>query len=438
MTTVLSGIQGIRCLVYLDDVIVFGGDLRVHNERLREVFERMRKYNLKLQPDKCEFLRKEFSYLGHVIGQTGVRPDDRRIEAVRDYLEPNTTRELNGFLGLAGYYRRFIPNFSRISKPLTELLKKNTPYVWNDKTENALITLKTLLSTEPLLQYPDFTRPYVLTTDANNDDIGAVLSQGPIRSDLPIAYASRTLKNADTNYPTVEKELLAIVWGCKYFRQYLYSRTFTIVTDHRPLTWIFSVKNPSSRLLRWRLKLEEYEYEVVYKKGSNNTNADTLSRIHVAEGHTDSYDDISGLTEGERQKIFQEIRDKPIGGHLGMNRTYDKLKIFTSWPGMKQELEEYIRVCEICQKNKITQNKTEMPMKLTTTPEVVWEKCALDIVGPLTQTLDGNRYVLTFQDELSKYTLAIPIESQDAVTIAKVFVEEVILKFGIPQMILTD
>jgi len=152
MTTVLSGIQGIRCLVYLDDVIVFGENLGVHNERLREVFDRMRKYNLKLQPDKCEFLRKKVSYLGHIIGQTGVKPDEKRIEAVRDYPEPKTTRELEGFLGLAGYYRRFISNFSKISKPLTELLKKNTLYIWNDKTEKAFITLKALLTTEPLLQ----------------------------------------------------------------------------------------------------------------------------------------------------------------------------------------------------------------------------------------------------------------------------------------------
>jgi hypothetical protein len=131
------------------------------------------------------------------------------------------------------------------------------------------------------------------------------------------------------------------------------------------------------------------------------------------------------------------MHDKPIGGNLGMNRTYDRLKLFTSWPGMKQELEQYIRRCEICQKNKITQNKTKIPMKIATTPEVVWEKCALDIVGPLSQTSEGNKHVLTFQDELSKYTLAIPVEKQDAVTVAKAFVEDV-LKFGIPQMILKD
>jgi hypothetical protein len=172
--------------------------------------------------------------------------------------------------------------------------------------------------------------------------------------------------------------------------------------------------------------------------GSSNTNADALSRIHVTEGYADSHDDKSGLTKEEKQMIFQKMHDKPIGGHLGMNRTYDRMKLFTTWPGMKQKLEEYIQQCETCQKNKITQNKTKMPMKITTTPKVIWEKCALDIVGPLIQTSDGNRYVLTFQDELSKYTLTIPIEQQDTMTVDKAFVEKVVLKFGIPQMILTD
>jgi hypothetical protein len=122
-------------------------------------------------------------------------------------------------------------------------------YVWN-KTEKAFITLNNFLTSEPILQYPDFSKPFVLTTDASSDAIGAILSQGPIGKDLPIAYASRTLNNAERNYPTVEKELLAIVWGCKNFRQCVYGRKFTVVTDHRPLTWIFSVKDPSSRLLR--------------------------------------------------------------------------------------------------------------------------------------------------------------------------------------------
>jgi len=312
-------------------------------------------------------LRKEVSYLGHVIGPTGVRPDEKRVKAVRYFPEPKTTRELKGFLGLAGYYRRFVPNFSKVAKPLTELLK-NVPYDWNEKAEAAFVTLKTLLTTEALLQYLDFTRPFVLTKDASNDAIGAVLSQGPIGKDLPIAYASRTLINAEKNYPTIEKGLLAIVWSCKYFGQYLYGRKCTIVTDHRPLTWIFSFKDPSSRLLRWRLKLEEYEYEVKYKKGSSNTNADALSRIHVTEDFTDRQDVKTEPNEEEKLAFFREMHDRPLG-HLGMIRTYDRMKLFTSWPGMKQELEEYIKRCDICQRDKIAQNKTKLPMKVTTTPK---------------------------------------------------------------------
>jgi hypothetical protein len=168
--------------------------------------------------------------------------------------------------------------------------------------------------------------------------------------------------------------------------------------------------------------LEDYEYGVVYNKGCNNTNADALSRIHAAEVCTNRQATDPELTKEERLAIFREMHDNPIGGHLGMNRTYDRVKRFTTWHGMKQKLEDYIRRCETCQKNKITQNKTKLPMKITT-PEIVWEKCALDIVGPL---------ILTFQNELSKYTLAVPIKQQDAMTVARAFVEEIVLKFGIP------
>jgi hypothetical protein len=163
---------------------------------------------------------------------------------------PTNTREIKQYLGLCRYYRKFIPNFSKIAKPLTELLKKNAPFEWNQRTEDAFVSLKEILTTEPLLQYPDFSKPFVLTTDASSEALGAILSQGPIGQDLPIAYASRTLNNTERNYSVTEKELLAIVWACRQYRPYLYGKKFTIVTDHKPLTWVFNVKDPSSRLLR--------------------------------------------------------------------------------------------------------------------------------------------------------------------------------------------
>ena len=157
-------------------------------------------------------LRKYFTYLGHKLTTQGLLPDSEKVAAVREFPTPTNTRQLKQYLGLSGYYRKFIPNFSKIAKPLTELLK-NTPFEWNQRAEDAFVTLKELLTTEPLLQYPDFTKPFVLTADASNEDLGAILSQGPTGRDLPISYASRTLNNAEKNYSTKEKELLALVWG---------------------------------------------------------------------------------------------------------------------------------------------------------------------------------------------------------------------------------
>jgi hypothetical protein len=162
-----------------------------------------------------------------------------------------------------------------------------------------------------LLQYPDFTKPFVLTTDASNKALGAILSQGLIGHDLPVAYANRTLSNAE-NYSTTE-EVLAIVWGCRLYRQYLFGRRFTIVTDHQPLTWVFNVKDPSSRLTKWRLKLEEFDYRVVYKPGIRNTNADALSKIKTAKINPVP-ESSSVLTDEEKRKILQEFNEQPIGG----------------------------------------------------------------------------------------------------------------------------
>lgn len=159
-------------------------------------------------------------------------------------------------------------------------MKKDEPFRWSDLCQEAFDNLKSILIEEPLLQYPDFDRMFNLTCDASNFAIGSVLSQGPIGQDAPIAYASRTLNKAEQNYNTTEKELCAIIWGVKQFRPYLLGQKFKIITDHQALSWLFSIKDLRSRLTRWRLKLEEYEYEIIYKPGVSNTNADVLSGIH--------------------------------------------------------------------------------------------------------------------------------------------------------------
>jgi len=279
MNNVLTGLNGTKAFVYLDDIIIYAVDLVQHEARLEEVFQRLRKFNLQLQPCKCQFLRREVVYLGHLITDAGVKPDPTKISCVRDHPVPRNPTEIKQFLGLSGYYRRFIEKYSQIAKPMTTLLKKGQPFEWTTECQTAFETLVQRLVTAPILQYPNFEEPFILTTDASQYAIGSILSQGEIGHDLPIAYASRTLNKAEQNYSTTEKELLSIIWSVKHFRPYLLGRRFRIYTDHQPLTWLFNVKDPGSRLMRWRLKLAEYQYEVIYKPGIINTNADALSRM---------------------------------------------------------------------------------------------------------------------------------------------------------------
>ena len=277
MDEILKDLQNKICMVYMDDIIIFSTGLQEHIQNLKLVFSKLREANLKIQIDKCEFLRKEVEFLGHVVTSKGIRPNSKKIEAIQKFKIPKTQREIKSFLGLLGYYRKFIKNFAKITKPMTKCLKKNEKIEHTKEFIDCFNTCKNILTSEPVLAYPDFKKPFELTTDASNYAIGAILSQ----DNHPICYASRTLNPAEVNYSTIEKELLAIVWSCKYFRPYLFGHKFTILTDHKPLQWLFSLKEPNSRLVRWRLKLEEFDYTIQYKKGKLNQAADALSRNPV-------------------------------------------------------------------------------------------------------------------------------------------------------------
>ncbi|KAG6465364.1 hypothetical protein O3G_MSEX015105 [Manduca sexta] len=300
MDNVLRDLQNVICLVYLDDIIVFSVSLQEHMVNLEKVFKRLRDSNFKVQMNKSEFLKLETAYLGHIISQDGIKPNPDKIKAIEKLPMPKTATEIKRFLGLLGYYRKFIPDFARITKPMTQCLKKGSKITpGNIDYIKCFEKCKTLLTNDPILQYPDFEKEFILTTDASNFAIGAVLSQGPIGNDRPIAYASRTLNSSEINYSTIEKELLAIVWGTKYFRPYLFGRKFKVLTDHKPLQWVMNVKEPNSRLTRWRLKLSEYNFTPIYKQGKFNTNADALSRIEI--NNEDANSIAVNVSEPEKQ-----------------------------------------------------------------------------------------------------------------------------------------
>lgn len=280
LTIALSGLES-EAFLYVDDIIVFGCSLNHHNANLVKVFEKLIKYNLKLNADKCCFLKPEVVYLGHLITPDGVKPDPEKFNAITKYPVPKNADEVRRFVAFCNYYRRFIENFADIANCLNNLLKKGQQFDWTEKCQKAFETLKDKLISPPILQYPDFGKPFILTTDASDFALGAVLSQGEIGEDRPISFASRSLNKHERNKPVIEKELLGIHWGIQFFRPYLFGRKFIVVTDHRPLIALFSHKNPSSKLTRIRLELSDYDFQIIYKKGKNNTNADALSRIEL-------------------------------------------------------------------------------------------------------------------------------------------------------------
>lgn len=304
MTVALSGLTYEKCLVYLDDLVVFGRNLETHNRNLFDVFERLRKVNLKLNPSKCQFLKKEVLYLGHVVSAEGVKPDPQKISVLKDYPTPKCTDDVKRFVAFCNYYRKFIPSFSETAMPLNKLTRKDERFVWSEQCEQAFQKLKTALTTPPVLQYPNFNdnHEFILQTDASGVAVAAVLCNSDLR---PVAYASRPLNQAERNYPTIQKELVAIVWGIKYFRPYLYGRKFTVKTDHRPLVYLFGMKDPSSRLLKFRLALEEYDFKIEYVKGKDNAVADALSRMYMTMNDLKSMNEkiMTVMTRAQSKKM---------------------------------------------------------------------------------------------------------------------------------------
>lgn len=574
MTVAMSGLNYKICFIYLDDIICFGKNLKEHNQNLIKIFERLRHINLKLNPIKCEFLCKQINFLGHLISKDGISPDPEKVKVLKDYPIPKDASEAKRFTAFANYYRRHINNFAQIAKPLHNLNKKNVDFVWTKECQVAFEKLKNSLVIAPVLDFPNFdiNNEFILRTDASGYAVGAVLSNS---NDKPIAYASRMLNKAEQNYCTIEKELLAIVWAIKHYRPYLFARKFKILTDHKPLIYLFGMSNPSSRLTKFRIAIEEYDFTIEYVKGSENVTADALSRISSDELKRLNKEIVNVVTrsatkslqtnemikpnsdnsrsdqpkvvellkqpknvpelflkvseiitkdfENETNKIcinvendkiivkslkspmnlnsflkeldkfckrnkvpkvvirknettnvlINKLKDKsyrnilqnvkiivlaspkevhdikerllilndfhmlPTGGHAGVNRMYQNVSRKYKWPNLVEDIKKFIKNCKDCQICKYS-TYTKVPMVITTTPNRVFQRITLDLVGPLPEDNCGHKYILTIQDELSKYVEGYPITNKESITVAKSFVQNFILKYGVPNEILTD
>ena len=277
MELILVGLRFETCLIYLDDTIVYGRTFQEELERLEEVFRRFVSAGLKLKPSKCVLFQKSVAYLGHIVSKNGIETDPVKVERVCEWPVPESSTEVKSFLGLAGYYCRFVPNFASVARPLRKLTEANVDFAWTSECQSSFDALKKLLSTAPILSYPDFSAEFILDTDASNHGIGAVLSQLKDGVEHPVAFASGTLTKAERNYCVTRKELLAVVEFVKQFRHYLQGPKFRIRTDHAPLRSVLKVKETEGQLARWIELLSPLNYEIEYREGQRHQNADAMS-----------------------------------------------------------------------------------------------------------------------------------------------------------------
>ncbi|XP_063627002.1 uncharacterized protein LOC134798550 [Cydia splendana] len=360
--------------VYLDDIIVCSTTFEDHLAHLKEIFHRIRQAGLQINKNKCEFAKPEIEYLGHTVTREGIKMNEAKIRAIVSLQPPKTVKAVRTLIGMTSWYRKFIPNYATITAPLVKLLKKGEKYLWNTEQQEALEKIKTILTTDPILARADFSKRFTIQTDASDVDLGAILTQEHEGLTKVVMYASRSLTPPETRYSTTEKECLAVIWGIRKMRAFIEGYHFTIITDHQALKWLNTLKNPSGRLARWALELQQYQFDIIYRSGKQNQVADQLSRNPVYAINTQGWYDrkldlvqkqpnavqdyrIKGgqlykkithsaynkhtdpetewklcVPEADRGQIMHQNHDMPSAGHLGMAKTTKKIMQRYYWP----------------------------------------------------------------------------------------------------------
>ena len=314
METVLAGLQWKFCLVYLDDIIVYGATFEEHLMRLELVLQRLIDSGLKLKPKKCTLFQKQVEFLGYVISPAGVATDTRKIEAVEKWPVPQNVTEIKTFLGLCSYYRRFVKNFSKIAAPLYQLTQKDQIFNWTSNCQDTFNQMKNCLTEAPILAYPDFGKEFILDTDASRLGIGGILSQVQDGEERVIAYASRAMNKHEQKYCVTRQELLAAVYFIKYFKNYLYGRPFTLRVDHAAIQWIRNFKEPEGQVARWLEILGTYDFKIQHRPGLKHGNADALSRRPCSQcGWQDYPEEV--VQSACTVNVMESQKDVIIEGH---------------------------------------------------------------------------------------------------------------------------
>ncbi|GJW10212.1 reverse transcriptase domain-containing protein [Tanacetum coccineum] len=385
--------------------------------------------------------------------------DKAKIDVISKLPHPTTVKGIRSFLGHARFYRRFIKDFSKISRPMTHLLEKNTPFIFSEDCIQAFQTLKKKLTEAPILIAPNWDQPFKLMCDASDYAIGAVLGQRIEKHFRPIHYESKTMTEAETNYTTTEKEMLAVVYAFEKFRSYLIMNKSVVYTDHSALKYLFNKKDAKARLLRWVLLLPEFDFKVIDTKGAKNYAADHLSRLEnpyenifdpkeinetfpletlnsvTSHQSTPWFADIANY-HAEALEILKACHEGPTGGHHSANIT--ARKVFDAgffWPTIYQDAHSMIKSCDACQRQGKISHRDEMPQNAIQVCEIfdIW---GIDFMGPFPSSR-GNKYILVAVDYLSKWVEAKALPTNDARVVVK-FLKSLFSRFGAPRAIISD
>ena len=377
-------------MVFLDDILIYSPSFDTHVTHLQQVLAKLREHQLYMKLSKCSFAQHQIEYLGHIISQEGVATDPSKTVAMTQWPTPTSVTELRGFLGVTGYYRRFVKHYGLIAKPLTKLLQKNQ-FVWSSTAQQAFDHLKQAMSSTPVLALPNFQEVFEVETDAFDVGIGAVLMQ----KGQPIAFLSKALGETHKHLSIYEKEFLALIMVVDKWRPYLQCNEFVIKTDHKSLSFLMEQNLHSDLQRKAMTRLMGLQFKVVYKKGKDNVAADALSRVghlvaiqavsmsvpvwvhEVANSYaTDSqaqsllarltihspdehgYSLHQGLIRfkdriwvgdksGLQTKIITALHSSAVGGHSGQRATYQRVKRMFYWTGLKQQVETFIQRCAV-------------------------------------------------------------------------------------------
>lgn len=469
-------------LKYLDDIIIATPTLDKHFEVLELVFKRLKEANLTLNREKCHFCRAELKFLGYVVTRSGIAVDPGKVEAIVNLPQPKTVREVRRVIGMIAWYRRFVDGFSDILAPLTGLLHKNKKFIWDTSCEDSFRKIKDALISAPILACPNFDYPFYVQTDASAYALGCVLTQQYNDREYVICYLSRTLSRTERKYSSTERECLAVLWAVEKLRCYLELSKFYVITDCHSLLWLENLKDPQGRLGRWALRLQQFEYEVIHRRGKDHVIPDALSRIVPGEVElnyievTDIKDpwylkmrtrieksplkfsrwridagkiykyvepDFPGLSDTSdfwklvipkesRGDILQRFHDDMTAGHLGIYKTFHRISRLFYWPGMKSDISKYVRRCHTCLRTKPEQKKPAGLMGKPVEMSACWQVISTDLCGPLPKSSHGNQYILVVTDNFSKFSLFFPLRKATATAVAKLIKENIFMIYGIP------